>query len=131
MNTQVLLGVMTLLACSAASADELGARLAAGANHAPAAMLYLEFPIAARHHEGPVFGLRMERLPGTDLAGLRTDTHARSATVIDVPFNKKRGDTQTQALNLIGPGMIVGIVVGALVVLSAANDDSDGGGGGY
>jgi SOS-response transcriptional repressor LexA len=71
----------------------------------------------------------MERQPPSTLAGFRTSADPRTATLLDVPFNKR--DSETHALKLIGPGMIVGIVVGALVVVSAVNDDDDGGGSGY
>jgi hypothetical protein len=132
MNTKVLLGVVALLACSAVSADELGARLAGAPTRAPAAMLYLEFPIAARHRERPAFGLRMERSARIDFAGFRADGRERSATLLEVPFNKKRDGEDTQALNLIGkPVIVIGIVAGALLVVNALDDDDDGGGGGY
>jgi hypothetical protein len=124
MNTKVVLGVVALLACSAASADELGARLAGA--RAPTAVLYLEFPLAARHHEGALFGLRMERQPRAALAELRPDAQ-RS---FDVPFNKRRDDTVSPALNMLGKGAIVGIVVGAVVVVAAASNSGGGGGGG-
>jgi hypothetical protein len=124
----MLLGALTLLACSAASADELGARMA-GDFRTPGAALYVQFPIAARRHEGPTFGLRMERAPARAFGGFRTTADPRTATLLDVPFNKR--DPETHALNVIGPGMIVGIVVGALVVVSAVSDDDDGDGGGY
>jgi hypothetical protein len=128
MNIKVLFGVLALLGCSAASADELGARLAGGVIRAPAAMLYLEFPLAARHHEGPAFGLRMESSPRADLASLRQST--RAATLVDVRFNNRRDETETHAVNMLGKGAIIGIVVGAVVVVAAASDSGSGGGGG-
>jgi hypothetical protein len=130
MNTKMLLGVVALLACSAASADELGARLAGAANRAPAAMLYLEFPIAARHGAKPAFGLRMERSAriGRGL-GFGADRPELSTPLLDVPFNKKRDREDAPALNLIGkPVLIIGIVAGALLVANALDDDDDGGG---
>jgi hypothetical protein len=126
MNTKVLVGVFALLACSTASADELGARLG-GASRVPAAQLYLEFPLAARHHEGPSFGLRMERQPRADLTSFRQDT----PSLMDVRFNRKRDETETHALNMLGKGAIIGIVVGVVVVIAASNDSGSGGGGGY
>jgi len=131
-TTKLLLGVLTFLACSAASADELGARLASGVAHVPVAMLYLEFPLAARHHEGPAFGLRMESSRPTLLAIPGAHRSPPPAALVDVRLNKTSGDAPTQAMNMIGPGAIVGIVVGAIVVVAAISDGSNGGsGGGY
>jgi hypothetical protein len=131
MKTKVLCGVMTLLVCSAASADELGARLAGGAQRAPAAVLYLEFPLAARHRERPVFGLRVEHSARANFADIVKGRPEHRAASLDVPFNKRRDSEDAQALNLIGkPVIVVGIIAGALLVANALDDDDDGGGGG-
>lgn len=131
MNAKVLIGAMSLLVGSAAMAD--GSRISApGADRSPAAMLYLEFPLAAKHHERPAFGFRMERIGVTGPA--RFGTELRAPKVVDVRLNHKDDDPRNQALHANGlsghPGAIAGIVVGAVALVAILADDS-GSGSGY
>jgi hypothetical protein len=124
------LGLLTLLACSAAAADER--RGAWSVDRAPAAMVYLEFPIAAKGH-GPALGFRVQRPGSIGFQALRADLARSSTTVLDIRLNarKERDGVETEGLALLGPGKITGIVVGAVVAVAVISDDDDGGGGGY
>jgi hypothetical protein len=124
------LGLLVLLACSAAAADER--RGDWSVDRSPAAMLYLEFPIAAKHR-GPVLGFRLQR-PGTaGFEALRANLARTPTTVLDIRLHarRERDDVETEALALLGPGKITGIVVGAVVAVAVISDDDDGGSGGY
>jgi len=130
MDVKALIGVASLLVCATAAAD--GPRNSmAGVDRSPAAMLYLEFPVAAKHRERPAFGFRMERVGVTGPA--RFGTELRSSKLMDVQLNRKEDDPRSQALNANGlsghPGAIVGIVIGAVAVVAAVSNGSDGGGG--
>src|SRR5689334_4916394 len=99
MNAKVLIGAVSLLVGTAAMAD--GSRgPAPGADRSPAAMLYLEFPLAAKHHERPAFGFRMERIGVTGPA--RFGTELRSPKVVDVRLNHRDDDPLNQALHANG-----------------------------
>src|SRR5262245_54557400 len=120
MDAKALIGVMSLLVCATAAAD--GPRNSiARAESAPAAMLYLEFPVAAKHREGPAFGFRMERVGVTGPA--RFGTELRSSKLMDLKLGRKDDDPRNQALNAGGlsghPGAIAGIVIGGVAVLAA------------
>jgi hypothetical protein len=133
MDAKALLGALALLVGTSASADGI-VGTTSRIDRAPAAMLYLEFPIAARHRERPAFGFRMERVAAAIPVRFGAD-NLRPRTLMDLRFNRRDEDPRAQALNANGlaghPGAIVGIVVGGLAVLSALSDDSDGSGGGY
>src|SRR5262245_2614270 len=130
MNAKALIGAVSLLVCATAAAD--GPRnTIPGVDRSPAAMLYLEFPVAAKHHERPAFGFRMERIGVT--GPTRFGTELRSQKLMDVRLNRKEDDPRSQALDANGlsghPGAIAGIVIGAVAVVAAISGGSDGGGG--
>ncbi|HET7133345.1 MAG TPA: hypothetical protein VFJ95_13905 [Gammaproteobacteria bacterium] len=134
MDAKALLGAVSLLVGTSALAD--GARgPAANVDRSPAAMLYLEIPLAAKHRAKPALGFRMERVA---MAGpARFGAEPRTPTLVDFKLNHHDDDPRSQALNvnkLAGhPGAIAGIAVGAVAVLAAISNSggSDGGGGGY
>jgi hypothetical protein len=123
-----------LLASGAAAANE---RLpsAAGARGPTAAALYVSVPIGARHREktGPTLGLRFQELPVAPLSASAPGTGWRAKTILDVPLRARTDDPleDSGAAMLLGKGLIVGIVVGAVVAVSVISDDDDDGGGGY
>jgi hypothetical protein len=57
----------------------------------------------------------------------------RAKTILDVPLRVRSADAvrDSGAAMLLGKGLIVGIVVGAVVAVSVLSDDDDDGGGGY
>jgi hypothetical protein len=92
-------------------------------------------PIGARNREQakPFLGLRVQELPAAPLSSTTFGTGWRAKTILDVPL-RARGDDpvgDSGAKALLGKGLIVGIVVGAVVAVSVINDDDDDGGGGY
>jgi hypothetical protein len=131
MDAKALLGALSLLVGTSAAADGLHSPTTAGVDRSPAAMLYLEFPLAAKHRERPAFGFRMERVAAAGPA--RFGTELRKPTLVDLRFNHQDDDARSQALNANGlaghPGAIVGIVVGGLAVLSALGGNGSSGGG--
>ena len=132
MKTKALLGAVSLLVGTSAMADGIRSP-AAGAERMPAAMLYLEFPLAAKHRGTPAFGFRMERVAAAGPA--RFGAAQLKPALVDLRLNRKDDDPRSQALNmnkLSGhPGAIVGIAVGAVAVLAAISDSGGSGGGGY
>lgn len=133
MDAKALLGAVSLLVGTSAAADGLRSPTTAGVDRSPAAMLYLEFPLAAKHRERPAFGFRMERVAVAGPA--RFGAELRKPTLVDLRLNRKDDDPRSQALNANGlaghPGAIVGIVIGGIAVLSAISDSGGGSGGGY
>ena len=133
MDAKALLGAVSLLVGTSAAADGLRTPAAAAVDRSPAAMLYLEFPLAAKHRERPAFGFRMERV---EVAGpARFGAELRKPTLVDLRLNRKDDDPRSQALNANGlaghPGAIVGIAIGAVAVLAAISNSGSDGGGGY
>ena len=132
MDAKALIGAVSLLVGTTAAADGLRSPTA-GVSASPAAMLYLEFPVAAKHRERPAFGFRMERVGVTGPA--RFGTEVRSPKLVDLRLNRKDDDPRNQALNANGlsghPGAIAGIAIGAVVVLAAISNGGSDGGGGY
>jgi len=88
-------------------------------------------PLGARveAHMRPVFGLRLQQTP---LAQINVSPWDRrqARTVLDVPFRSRREDPlkDSGALNVLGTGAIVGIVVGGIVAVAVLADDDGGGG---
>lgn len=118
------------MACSAAAADDIRGG-AWAADRAPAAALYLEFPLTAGHRT-PMLGFRVQRAGATGLEAMRGDRRRESSVALDVRLNaRKDRDADTAALSLLGRGAIIGIVAGAVVGLAVIADDDDGDGGGY
>jgi len=97
-------------------------------------MLYFEVPMGARgdQHARPSFGLRLQQAPLAPL-NLGPWDRRQAKTIFDVPFRARYDDPlrDSGASMLIGKGLIVGIVVGAVVAVSVLSDDDDDGGGGY
>ncbi|HET8698084.1 MAG TPA: hypothetical protein VFO94_11385 [Gammaproteobacteria bacterium] len=134
MNAKALLGAVSLLVGTSALADGARGPAAAAADRSPAAMLYLEFPLAAKHRAKPALGFRMERVAVAGPARFGAEPY--KPTLVDFKLKHNDDDPRSQALNvnkLSGhPGAIAGIAVGAVAVLAAiSNSDSDSGGGGY
>jgi hypothetical protein len=117
--------LLALFATGSASADD--AFTPAGAR---AAALYVAVPLGARDRRAaPVLGLRIQeyRLGPSGPAGAASLASTR--TVLDVPLLAREDDPlrDSGAKMLLGKGMIVGIVVGALVAASLISDDDDDG----
>jgi hypothetical protein len=128
-TTRTTLGLLALLICSAATADELRGGAWSGIDRAPMATLYLEFPVTPRQH-APMLGFRLQRHGAIGLEAMRADRKRQSTILLDVRFNaRKDREAETQALSLLGPGAITGIVVGAVIGVAVLTDDDDGGGG--
>ena len=134
MRTQATLALIALLASGAAAADE---RLAtsAGARGPTAAALYVAVPIGARNRDkaGLTLGLRLQELPVAPLSASLPGAGWRANTILDVPLRARTDDPleDSGAAMLLGKGLIVGIVVGAVVAVSVISDDDDDDGGGY
>jgi hypothetical protein len=133
MKARATLLVVGLLASAAAAADGTFTRTAGGGNQASAAVLYLEVPLRThgKRPAGLSFGLRLQQSPLAPLSlGGRDAWQAK--TILDVPFRVRHDDPlrDSGAAMLLGKGMIVGIVVGAVVAVSVLTDDDGGGGGG-
>jgi hypothetical protein len=128
MAIRTTLGLLVLLACSAVAADER--RGGWNVDRSPAAMVYLEFPIAAKNR-GPVLGFRVQRPGTTGFDALGANLARAPTTVLDIRLNarERRDGIETEALALLGPGKITGIVVGAVVAVAVISDDDDGSGG--
>ena len=127
MRMQSAFALIAVLASGVASADE-----PFGTTRARTAALYLEVPLGVRDRQNnkPVFGLRLQeaRLAPFTLAGTRD---FGSRTVLDVPLFQHNDDPlrDSGATMLLGKGLIVGIVIGAVVAVNALSDDDDDGGG--
>jgi hypothetical protein len=132
-RTQATFALIALFATGAASADELLA--GAHPDGVRAAALYLEMPLGVRDRQNakPKFGLRLQEYRGAPLGFVGPRQSAAPKTLIDVPLRVRGDDTlrDSGATMLLGKGVIVGIVVGAVVAVSVLNDDDNGGGGGY
>jgi hypothetical protein len=127
--------LIALLASAGASADGLLPAGPAGARGPTAAALYVAVPIGARNREraGPTLGLRVQELPLAPLSSTAAGVGWRAKTILDVPLRVRSADAvrDSGAAMLLGKGLIVGIVVGAVVAVSVLSDDDDDGGGGY
>jgi hypothetical protein len=78
-------------------------------------------------------GLRVQELPLAPLSSTAPGAGWRAKTILDVPL-RVRGDDAVRdsgATMLLGKGLIVGIVVGAVVAVSVLSDDDDDDDGGY
>jgi hypothetical protein len=133
-RTQATLVLIALLASGAAAADDRFSA-PAGARGPAAAALYVSVPIGARNRAQarPTLGLRLQELPVAPLSASTPGAGWRARTILDVPL-RARTDEPLQdsgATMLLGKGLIVGIVVGAIVAVSVISDDDDGDGGGY
>jgi hypothetical protein len=121
-----------LLSTAAAAADDLFSYPGMRERGPAAAALYVEVPIGARNRQEakPVLGLRLLEQPLAPLS-IAGRAHWRHRTLLDVPFTRRDDDPlrDTPSANLLGKGVIVGIVVGAVVAVSVINDNDDGGGG--
>jgi hypothetical protein len=121
-----------LLASGGALAD---GRFPNGPAGAAAAALYVAVPIGAGNREDakPTLGLRVQELPLAPLSSASPGAGWQAKTILDVPFRVRNGDAlrDSGAAMLLGKGLIVGIVVGAVVAVSVISDDDDDGGGGY
>jgi hypothetical protein len=134
-RTQVILALIALLASAEAYADGLFPAGTAGARGPTAAALYVSVPIGARNRQQarPTLGLRLQELPLAPLSSTAPGTGWRAKTILDVPLRVRSNDpvSDSGATMLLGKGLIVGIVVGAVVAVSVLSDDDDDGGGGY
>lgn len=132
MRTEATLALIALFAAGTASADEFAGTHSDGVR---AAALYLEMPIGVRDRQRakPTFGLRLQEFRSAPLSFVGPRQSAAPKTLIDVPLRVRGDDTlrDSGATMLLGKGLIVGIVVGAVVAVNVLNDDDDGGGGGY
>jgi len=132
-RTQATLALITLLASAGASAEDSSSSGPAGARGPAAAALYVSVPIGARHREDarPTLGLRLQELPLAPLSSAAPGAGWRAKTILDVPFRVRTDDPvrDSGAAMLLGKGLIVGIVVGAVVAVSVISDDDDDGGG--
>ena len=135
MRTQATLALIALLASVGAYADGLFPSGPAGARGPTAAALYVSVPIGARNREQgrPTLGLRVQELPLAPLSSTAAGVGWRAKTILDVPLRVRSDDAvrDSGATMLLGKGLIVGIVVGAVVAVSVLSDDDDDGGGGY
>ena len=133
MRTRAALLVVGVLASATAAADGTFSR-ADRANQAPAAALYFQVPLGTRGEQQgrPTFGLRVQQGPLAQLHFSPLDRR-QAKTILDVPFRARQDDPlrDSGASTLLGTGMIVGIVVGAVVAVAVLSDDDDGDGGGY
>jgi hypothetical protein len=127
--------IVGLLGSAAAAADVTFDSTGSRVYQAPIAALYVQVPLGtrAKAYSGPVFGLRLQQTP---LAQLNVSPWDRrqSRTIFDVPFRFRQDDPlkDSGALNALGTGAIVGIVVGGVAAIAVlADDDDDGSGGGY
>ncbi len=93
------------------------------------AALYLEVPLGLRDRQRakPVFGLRLQEARLTPFMFAGSPIGAR--TVLDVPLLRPNDDPLegSGATMLLGKGLIVGIVVGAVVAVSVLGDDDGDG----
>jgi hypothetical protein len=126
-----MLALIAVLASGAAAADGAFSSAPAGARGPTAAAVYFAVPIGARNREEakPMLGLRVQRLPLTPLESATLGWRAK--TIVDVPL-RVRGEDPVRdngSALLLGKGLIVGIVVGAVVAVSVLDDDDDDGGG--
>ncbi len=132
MRTQATLALIALLASAGAYADGRLSTGHAGARGPTAAALYVSVPIGARNRERakPTLGLRVQELPLAPLSSMGPGVGWRAKTLLDVPLRVRSDDAvhDSGAALLLGKGLIVGIVVGAVVAVSALSDDDDGGG---
>lgn len=131
MRTQATLALIALLASGAAAADGRLAGGPTGARGPAAAALYVAVPIGVRNRAQakPTLGLRVQELPLAPLSSASLGWRAK--TIVDVPLRVRSDDAvrDSGATMLLGKGLIVGIVVGAVVAVSVINDDDDDGGG--
>lgn len=123
---------MALFASGSAAADGVFSSGRTRGDGSTAASLYVAVPFGPRNGQRakPVLGLRLQELPlAPDFRGAALDWRAK--TILDVPLVTRREDPlrDSGAAMLIGKGLIVGIVVGAVVALSVISDDDDGDGG--
>lgn len=84
-------------------------------------------PLGVRDRQRPVFGLRLQetRLAASTLTGAPPGAR----TVLEVPFVHNDDPLDDSgAKMLLGKGLIVGIVVGAIVAVSVIGDNDDGDG---
>jgi hypothetical protein len=130
-RTQATVALITLLASAGAYADESSS----SARGPAAAALYVSVPIGARHRQDarPTLGLRLQELPLAPLSSAAPGAGWQARTIFDVPFRVRTDDPlrDSGAAMLLGKGLLVGIVVGAVVAVSVISDDDDDGGGGY
>ena len=133
MRTQATFALIALLASAGAYADHPNSSGHAGARGPTAAALYVAVPIGARNREDakPTLGLRLQELPLASLSSAAPGAGWRAKTILDVPFRVRDDDPlrDSGAAMLLGKGLIVGIVVGAVVAVSVISDDDDDGGG--
>ncbi len=126
MRTPALVALLAVLVSGAATADEPSA-----ATRERTAALSPAVPPGVRDRQRPVFGLRLQetRLAASTLTGAPLGAR----TVLEVPFVQHNDDPldDSGAKMLLGKGLIVGIVVGAIVAVSVIGDNDDGDGGGY
>jgi hypothetical protein len=124
--------VVGLLASAAAAAD--GPFDTERAYQAPVAALYFQVPLGTRAEaqRRPVFGLRLQQTPLAQL-DLSPWDRRQARTLFDMPFRLRRDDPlkDSGALNVLGTGAIVGIVIGGVAALALLADDGGSGGGGY
>ncbi len=129
MKARVLFAFVALLLSSAAAADNPFGHAGLRERGLTAAALYLEVPLGARNRRDakPVLGLRLLQLPRNAAGSDRW----LPKTLLDVPLVRRDDDPlrDAPASSLLGKGVIVGIVVGAVVAVSVLTDDDDGDGG--
>jgi hypothetical protein len=134
-RTQLTCASIALLASAAAHADGRFTNERAGARGPAAAAFYVAVPIGARDRQQarPTFGLRVQELPLSSLSAISRGEGRQAKTILDVPLGVRNDDAlrDSGAAMLLGKGLIVGIVVGAVVAVSVISDDDDDDGGGY
>lgn len=132
MRIPTTFALIAVFAAATASADDLFGAGSTGAESARVATLYLEVPLGVRdrRHAKPVFGLRLQEVAFAPSSFAVSGGRGGTRTLVDVPLLVRRDDPlrDSGATMLLGTGMIVGIVVGAVVAVSVLSDDDDGGG---
>ena len=132
MRIPATLASIAVFASATASADDLFGAGSTRAESARVATLYLEVPLGVRdgRRAKPAFGLRLQEVALTPSSFAVSGGRGGTRTLVDVPLLVRREDPlrDSGATMLIGTGMIVGIVVGAVVAVSVLSDDDGDGG---
>ncbi len=135
MRIPATFALIAIFASATASADDLFGSGNTRAESARVATLYVEVPLGVRDRRRakPAFGLRLQEVAFTPSSFAVSGGRGGIRTLVDVPLLVRREDPlrDSGATMLLGTGMIVGIVVGAVVAVSVLSDDDGDGDGGY
>ena len=132
MRIPATFALIAVFTSTTASADDLFGAGNTRAESARVATLYLEVPLGVRDHRRakPAFGLRLQEVAIAPSSFAVSGGRGRTRTLLDVPLLVRRQDPlrESGATMLLGTGMIVGIVVGAVIAVSVLSDDDGDGG---